>query len=480
MMKYETEIDFDSRNVMTLLIDLIENHSKILEFGPASGRLTKYLKETKSCEMWIVEIDEEAARAAIPYAKDFVIGDIMEYEWLEKFSGQCFDYILFADVLEHLQRPEEVLRYAKELLKDHGKVLVSLPNIAYNGVLASLYHNVFQYRETGILDQTHLHFWTSQEAVSMFERCGYGAKLVDAVYQPLKNSEFSLQYDTLPCVVADAVKSRAYGEAYQLVFLLAKGRQAETVQKLTSYTGYYFIQTFTGRGNDWEDYEEHSIPVDLTKEICFQTKISRQADRFRLDPLNAECVAKVVVTDQSGAKLQAKDANGMWVGNVFCFDHKDPQIIYDVSEGIKTVKVKIRFLIYHQKEIYQWICQSMKEQSDRIEQKEDYIGQQRKYIEICEQKLCERNGIIEQKENYICEQRKILNYKDKKIREQHGTIEQKENYICEQRKMIEEKEIELHQNQEKLKEYNTFINRFGIRQLYHFYKKRCQKRVIQK
>lgn len=115
-----------------------------------------------------------------------------------------------------------------------------------------------------------------------------------------------------------------------------------------------------------------------------------------------------------------------------------------------------------------------------VEQKENYICEQREMITRKDREICEYHKIIEQKENYICEQREILNYKDKKIREQHGTIEQKENYICEQRKMIEEKEIELHQNQEKLKEYNTFINRFGIRQLYHFYKKRCQKRVIQK
>lgn len=469
-MKYDTEIDFDSRNVMTLLIDMIESHSKVLEFGPASGRLTKYLKETKACEVWIVEIDEAAARAAIPYAKDFVIGDILEYEWVEKFSGQRFDYILFADVLEHLQRPEEVLGYAKDFLQEHGKICVSLPNIAYNGVLVSLYQNVFQYRRTGILDQTHLRFWTIQEAVSMFERCGYGVELVDAVNHPLEHSEFCLQYDTLPRVVADAVKSRAYGEVYQMVFLLGKSRKIKTVPKIPQNTGYYYVQTFAGRGEDWGDYEEHSIPVDLSKKFFLETQFSCQADRFRLDPLNTACIAEVTVIDSSGAKLRAKDANGMCIGDVFCFDHEDPQIVYDIPAGIESLKINIRFLIYQDNEIYPWICKSMKEKNDIIEQKEDYIQQQRKTAESFTHKLCESAGIIEQKENYICEQREIIGCKDKKICEQQGIIQQKENYICEQRNRIKETEKELCQKQEKLKDYETFINKTGIRQLYRFYK----------
>ncbi|KAI4449494.1 hypothetical protein C823_004023 [Eubacterium plexicaudatum ASF492] len=200
--------------------------------------------QKKFCEVWIVEIDQEAAREAVPYAKDYVIGDIMEYEWVHKFAEQCFDYIVFADVLEHLERPDEVLVQVKPFLKEEGKILISLPNIAYNGVLVSLYHNMFEYRETGILDRTHLHFWTLEEAVRMFRSLGYGAELVDAIYNPLQHSEFQLGYDSLPGVLADAVKSRAYGEIYQLLFVLGKDENAMTTQNILKHTDYLYLQIF--------------------------------------------------------------------------------------------------------------------------------------------------------------------------------------------------------------------------------------------
>ena len=120
-MKYETEIDFNSRNTVTIFIDLIKNNSKVLEFGAASGRLTKYLKEEKACKVSIVEIDEEAAKIAVPYTESHVIGDIMDYGWMDEFAGQQFDYILFADVLEHLLKPEEVLAKVKKFLKEGGQ-----------------------------------------------------------------------------------------------------------------------------------------------------------------------------------------------------------------------------------------------------------------------------------------------------------------------------------------------------------------------
>lgn len=91
------------------------------------GRLTKYMKESLDCRVYIVELDPEAYASARPFAEDGVCGDIEKGEWLEKFSSCQFDYILFADVLEHLRDPEKALRQAATLLKEQGEVIVSLP-----------------------------------------------------------------------------------------------------------------------------------------------------------------------------------------------------------------------------------------------------------------------------------------------------------------------------------------------------------------
>ena len=77
-MKYATEIDFSFNNTMTIFINNIKDSSTVLEFGPASGRLTRYLKNEKNCSVYIVELDEEAGKIAAQWAEDCVIGDIQD------------------------------------------------------------------------------------------------------------------------------------------------------------------------------------------------------------------------------------------------------------------------------------------------------------------------------------------------------------------------------------------------------------------
>ncbi len=71
-----------------------------------------------------------------------------------------YDCIVCADVLEHLKTPERVLTQCKELLKPGGRLIVSVPNAGYCGLVAELMQGEFRYRREGILDNTHLRFFT--------------------------------------------------------------------------------------------------------------------------------------------------------------------------------------------------------------------------------------------------------------------------------------------------------------------------------
>lgn len=121
-----------------------------------------------------------------------------------------------------------------------------------------------------------------------------------------------------------------------------------------------------------------------------------------------------------------------------------------------------------------------------IQQKENYILEQRAVIRDCENQMREQHAIIEQKENYICEQRELLLQRENELRGQQGTIEQKENYICEQRQMltkqgdelrvqqgyIDRQEEDLVRQKKKIRQFETFVETRGIRQLYHLYLKK--------
>ena len=150
----------------------IKQNSCILEFGPSSGYFTRYLKEEKNAIVDIVEIDKVCAESAAKYARDCFIGDIEQYLWKEAYASRMYDFIIFADVLEHLRDPWNVLSEVLPLLNPDGRVLISLPNIAHVQIIASLYNNDFSYANSGILDKSHLRFFTEPTVRQMIQDAG--------------------------------------------------------------------------------------------------------------------------------------------------------------------------------------------------------------------------------------------------------------------------------------------------------------------
>jgi 2-polyprenyl-3-methyl-5-hydroxy-6-metoxy-1,4-benzoquinol methylase len=92
---------------------------------------------------------------------------------IQQLRGKCFDRILLLDVLEHLKRPELILDECHAVLKPEGRIIVSLPNIANIAVRLALLTGRFDYRERGILDRTHLRFFTRKTARQLLENAGY-------------------------------------------------------------------------------------------------------------------------------------------------------------------------------------------------------------------------------------------------------------------------------------------------------------------
>lgn len=143
--------------------------SKVLEFGSATGYATRYMSEKLNCEVTCIEINPEMAKLAEPYAKNVIIGDIEGNTWENKLTD-TFDYILFADVLEHLRRPETIIYRAKQFLAENGFILTSIPNIGHNSILLSLRNGKFEYTSTGLLDDTHIHFLTRESIFKIFNK----------------------------------------------------------------------------------------------------------------------------------------------------------------------------------------------------------------------------------------------------------------------------------------------------------------------
>ena len=109
--KYDTSITLEENSSLTYMLKNIEPGTTVLEFGPATGYMTKYLKEELGCKVYIVEIDEDACKRASAYAQEAICGSAEDLQWYEKFQDIRFDYITFADVLEHLVNNKVVEEY---------------------------------------------------------------------------------------------------------------------------------------------------------------------------------------------------------------------------------------------------------------------------------------------------------------------------------------------------------------------------------
>ncbi len=336
-MKYATEIKFDFNNTMTIFIDNIEPNSTILEFGPASGRLTRYLKEEKKCDMYIVELDEEAGKIAAQSAKDYVIGDIQDYVWVEKFAGIQFDYILFADVLEHLTEAANVVKEAAKLLKPTGQICLSVPNIAHNSVIIDMINNKFEYKATGIMDNTHVHFYTKDSLDLFVKECGLYIEKRFGTYTQVGLNEFDNSYENMPELFKEYLKSRKYGELYQFVYVVSKNPKAKNEDYIVEYADYQYVQIFLDyKGEGYVEHSKWYIHSD-EKTITIQINDIHDASKLRIDPANFPCIVHMKkvegVRNDETSTLEFDSSNAVFTrNNKYIFNIDDSQIHYKLPE----------------------------------------------------------------------------------------------------------------------------------------------------
>jgi 2-polyprenyl-3-methyl-5-hydroxy-6-metoxy-1,4-benzoquinol methylase len=139
----------------------------ILDVGCASGAFGQVLKKAKNMEVWGVEMNEEAARSASEKLDRVLTGDVARV--MTSIPEEYFDCVVFNDVLEHLVDPYSVLLSVKSKLRKDGVVVCSLPNIRYYRQLRELLvHKQWRYEDAGILDRTHLRFFTERSIKDMF------------------------------------------------------------------------------------------------------------------------------------------------------------------------------------------------------------------------------------------------------------------------------------------------------------------------
>jgi methionine biosynthesis protein MetW len=161
----------DANSAWSKMLAMIPHGSRVLETGCANGRFSRVLVE-HGCRVVGVELDSGAAAEARVVCEQVIVGDLEDPDVRKQIPGS-FDVILFGDVLEHLVRPWQVLSDLRANLSIGGSVVVSIPNIAHWDTRMNLLRGRFNYEDQGLLDGTHLRFFTHRTARELLEQTGY-------------------------------------------------------------------------------------------------------------------------------------------------------------------------------------------------------------------------------------------------------------------------------------------------------------------
>ena len=177
MTKYEFSLNFSNPSTThSIQARMVDESTMLLDVGCHAGTMGAALRDGKAVKVIGIDTDLEALKVAKTRLENAFIGSIEETGWVERIQEKgytSFDTILFGDVLEHTRNPDLILREAASILKHNGNIIVSIPNVAYWRVRLGLLLGKWDYQDEGILDRTHLRFFTRSTIRELIETAGY-------------------------------------------------------------------------------------------------------------------------------------------------------------------------------------------------------------------------------------------------------------------------------------------------------------------
>ncbi|MEO8304397.1 MAG: class I SAM-dependent methyltransferase [Betaproteobacteria bacterium] len=225
-MIYRRTFDPDSGDSLARLARWVRPGATVLELGAAAGYFTEWL-QSQGCVVDVLEIDPEAAREARPFARRVVVTDLDADGWEGKLadepSAARYDFIVCADVLEHLRDGARLLARLRQLLAPDGELLLSVPNVAHAAIIAGLFDDRFDYGGEGLLDPTHLRLYTWRSLASALSRTGFRILAWDATELTPYASEFRVRVEALSPELRAALGPGSRHSAYQWLVRAAPG-----------------------------------------------------------------------------------------------------------------------------------------------------------------------------------------------------------------------------------------------------------------
>lgn len=217
MNPYDITIDeHASNNSHALVLELVGYNKRVLDVGCASGYLAEVL-HTRGCTVAGIEHDPGLAEQARKIMDTVVVGELESLDLHQTFGDAEFDVVVFGDVLEHIADPLAVLRQVPSVLRPGGSIVVSIPHVGHGDVRLSLLEGQWKYSDLGLLDRTHLRFFTRDNLVDLLRQAGFAAVDFRRTTTPLFTTELGVRAEDHSPEVVEQILEDPEALTYQFV-----------------------------------------------------------------------------------------------------------------------------------------------------------------------------------------------------------------------------------------------------------------------
>lgn len=214
---YESQVNpLRPNDAHGISLQLVGEGKTVLELGAASGHVTKALKSLNNV-VTAVERDARFSENLSEIADEVIITDLDWLDLRERLSGKKFEVVLAGDVLEHCSKPELVLLQIHDLLTPDGYVVISLPNVAHGDVRLSLLTGTFDYSDTGLLDRTHLRFFTRSSIHTFLHQSHFQVDAIFGSTASIGTTEFGPPKAGVPAEAIEFVQKDPDALVYQFI-----------------------------------------------------------------------------------------------------------------------------------------------------------------------------------------------------------------------------------------------------------------------
>ena len=225
---YDRDIQDSERTSLSVLTGHIPAGARVLDLGCGSGAIGRFLAARDGTAAGPIDgltISADEAALAAPTYRRVEVADLDAAHLPQLFAPAGYDAIVCADVLEHIRQSPRVLAECRALLAPGGRLLLSIPNAGYSGLVAELMAGEFRYRTEGLLDETHVRFFTRRTLLRFLAEHGWAVECTEAITRQLPDSEFKVAFDALPPAVARHLLALPDALTYQFI-VVARPAQA--------------------------------------------------------------------------------------------------------------------------------------------------------------------------------------------------------------------------------------------------------------